>query len=329
MSVKIDPLRNDDYKVIVENEKTRLTLHPNRGGLISSILLKEKNYEYLLKGSSVLNTPDINAFPSGDPMHTSFRGGYFEVIPNAGYSNRYSNVAWALHSETPYIPWELQFDEENNENSILCIARLRRYPLILYRRISLEGYNISIKEKVQNLSSLSLKFSWLHHPTFAGDLLDESTELVLPNGKIISDNYLGLEETETIPGSSGDWPFLNSKDGNNVDLSRYPAPGTTNTNDLIYFPDIPEPRFKLYNHKKKFGIACEWDRSIFRSLWIWRCMGGGSYDPWYGRQYATSVEITSSWPVTGISQQVENNTALTINGNQSLDTFLNYSLLFH
>ena len=329
MSVQVDPLRNDDYKVFLDNEKTKITLHPNRGGLISSILLKEKNYEYLLNGSPVLYSPDITAFPSADPIHTAFRGGYFEVIPNAGYSNQYNNVLWSLHSETPYIPWEIQFDEEVNENSILCIARLKRYPMILYRRITLEGYRILIKEKLQNLSNLSLSLSRLHHPTFGGDLLDASTELSLPEGKIISDNYLGLQETETVPGGSGTWPFLKSRNGKNVDLSRYPARGSTNTNDLIYFPDIPEARFKLYNHSKKFGIECEWDKSVFRTIWIWRCMGGGSYDPWYGRQYATSVEITSSWPVTGISKQVENNTALRIKGNESIETFLNYKLLFH
>ena len=198
-SVQIDPPRIDDYRVVLENEKIRLILHPNRGGLISSILLKEKNYEYLLQGSGILNTPDILAFPAADPIHTSFRGGYFEVLPNAGYANNYSNVTWALHSETPYVPWEVQFDEQNNENSILCIARLRRYPMILYRRITLEGDRILMKEKVQNISNLSLRFSWLHHPTFGGDLLNESAELNLPKGKIISDNYLGLEETETAP----------------------------------------------------------------------------------------------------------------------------------
>ncbi len=329
MSIQIEPPRIDDYRVVLENEKLRLILHPNRGGLISSILLKQKNLEYLLQGSAVLNTPDITAFPSGDPIHTSFRGGYFEVLPNAGYANNYSNVTWALHSETPYIPWEVQFDEQNNENSILCVARLRRYPMILHRRITLEGNKILMKEQVQNVSKVPLKFSWLHHPTFGGDLLDESTELNLPEGKIISDNYLGLEETETVPGAIGTWPLIKSKKGKPADLSRYPARGTTNTNDLIYFPDMNETWFRLYNHDKKFGIECEWDKNVFPTVWIWRCLGGGSKDPWYGRQYATSVEITSSWPVTGISKQVENGTALSLGGNESISTFLNYKLLIH
>ena len=83
------------------------------------------------------------------------------------------------------------------------------------------------------------------------------------------------------------------------------------------------------NVKGAFLMSREWDKSIFPTVWIWRCLGGGSKDPWYGRQYATSVEITSSWPVTGISKQVENNTALSIGGNESISTFLNYKLLIH
>jgi hypothetical protein len=327
MAIKLDSYRVDDYKVYLENNEIKLTMHPNRGGLISSIITKEKGLEYLAPGQDILKTPDILAFPSSDAIHNAFRGGYFEVIPNAGYKNKYNNVEWVLHSETPYIPWEIQFDEDENPNSILFIARLIRYPLTLYRRISLSGRKIIIKERLVNNSETELKFSWLHHPTFGGDILDDSTELTLPTGKVISDEFLDIEDSEFFPGTTGNWPFLTSKRGSEIDISKYPPKGAQNTNDLIYYPDLLQPRFTLYNNNKDFGISAEWDKSVFSTIWIWRCMGGGFSGPWYGRMYATSIEITSSWPASGISKQVENKTALTIKEKGTIESFLNYTLI--
>jgi len=325
--IQVDKQRNDDYNVFLENDFIQLTIQPIRGGLISSIKLKEKNFELLYQGARDYKLTDPEAFPTSDPIHTAFRGGYFEVIPNAGYGNTFGGVYWSLHAETPYIPWEIEYDEERDPFSVLSIARLRRYPLILYRRISLDGLKIIIKERLVNLSNVSLYLSWLHHPIFGGDLLDENTELQLPEGEIQSDKYLGTEETELLPGAVGKWPYLPSRDGKLVNLSKYPRKGETNVNDLVYYPNIREPWFKLYNKKKRFGISARWDNKTFPTLWIWRPLGGGSKDPWYGMMYATSIEITSSWPATGLSSQVENNTALKISGKSTIETYVEYTII--
>jgi len=312
--------------VELSNDDVSITLLPEFGGWITSIRDIGGGNELLSKFKEPASIRSREAYPHNDPVHTDFPGGYFEVLPNAGYQNTFAGVSWALHAETPYIPWEIQYDEERDPLSVLSIVQLRRYPLKLYRRISLEGKKIMFREKVLNLSGQALKFSWLHHPTFGSDLLDENTFLEMPRGRIIADDRLNMKYAQALPGAEGVWPDIPGREGM-LNLSRYPPSGSINSNDLIYYPDISEARFRIFNERKRIGVEAEWDRSIFRSVWIWRPLGGGADDPWYGMFYGTAVELTTSWPVTGLSDQVKNGTAMQIEPHASLEAWINYSLI--
>ncbi|MEM4091251.1 MAG: DUF4432 family protein [Thermoplasmatales archaeon] len=168
-----------------------------------------------------------------------------------------------------------------------------------------------------------LNYSWLHHPTFGYPFIDESVEIEVPCEKIV------VPQSEDIPldsvleaGYEGKWPYAKRKDGTFEDLRKYPKKGTQNSVDLVYIPELKEPTYSIYNRNLKVGVRLKWDKEIFPSLWYWRPIGGGARDPWFGTIYATSLEIASSYPASGLDSQVENNTARKIKGNSEIETEL-------
>ncbi|WP_291765836.1 aldose 1-epimerase [Caldivirga sp. UBA161] len=305
--------------VKVSRNELEVSVIPELGGLIWSI--KYGGYELLYHHR---DPEPIEHFREGlmpeDFYNVVFFGGWFEVIPNAGYASRYAGASFGLHDEAPYLPWRVEYDEEVDEYSILMIVTLRKYPLKLYRRIRLINSNeVLIRERLINLSNQALKFSWLHHPNFGGDLLSERTVLELPEGTEVEvDKYLNSPSI-LEPGYRGLFPMVKSKGGEVVDLSRFPR--SINTEDLVYVPTVKGNWFRLINEDLGIRLEANWDSSIFRSMWMWRPLNSPNY-PWFGRIYATALEPTTSWPATGLAEQVKNGTAYEIQGNGELNTWI-------
>ena len=305
--------------VKVSRGELEVSVIPELGGLIWSIKFgglellyhhrDPEPIEHFREGLTPENFYDIVFF-----------GGWFEAIPNAGSASRYGGVSFGLHDEAPYLPWKVEYDEEVDEYSILMIVELRKYPLKLYRRIKLtNGNEVLIKERLINLSNQSLKFSWLHHPNFGGNLLSEHAVLELPKGTEVEvDKHLN---TSSIlePGYKGLFPMVKSKNGEMVDLSRFPR--DIATEDLIYVPSVKDNWFRLINEDLGIRLEVNWDSSVFRSMWIWRPLNSPNY-PWFGRIYAIAIEPATSWPATGLAEQVKNGTAYEIQGNGQINTWV-------
>ena len=257
-----------------------------------------------------------------------FVGGYYEILPNAGYLSTYKGARFGLHDETPYLPWKVEFDEERDPESLLLIVSLIKFPLKLYKRITLRDGVIDIDERLVNKSpTATLPFSWLHHPTFGVGIIDGNAELELPASTTIEvDSYLQSETVCLEPGYKGKWPLAMEKGGKPVDLSRFPERGTKNCDDLVYVPSIADGKFSIRNKQKGISLQASWDKDVFGSLWLWRAFGGGNAYPWFGNVYCTAVEITTSIPATGLADQVKLGTAKWIGPNEEIRTSLKFEV---
>jgi galactose mutarotase-like enzyme len=320
----------NEMKIItLYNEKISLSIIPELGGVITSLKYIPTNTELL---AQVREPKNISLFREGymvdDLLDIMFVGGYYEVLPNAGYLSTYNGVKFGLHDETPYLPWKAEYDEERDPNSILLIVQLLKYPLKLYKRISLKNNIIMIEEKLINQSpTAKLPFSWLHHPTFGEGIIDENAFLELPANTVLEvDSYLPSDTACLKPGYKGTWPIAIEKDGKYIDLSRFPPKGTKNCDDLIYIPSVVDGKFKIKNPRKGISIQATWDKNLFGSLWLWRPIGGGDSYPWYGNIYATAVEISTSIPATGLADQVRLKTAKWIGPKEEIKTSLMYEI---
>ncbi|ABW01393.1 aldose 1-epimerase [Caldivirga maquilingensis] len=322
---------NDEWSVNglrvikISRNELEVTVIPELGGLIWSIRYNGNELLHHHKDPEPIEYFREGLTPE-DFYNVVFFGGWFEVIPNAGYASKYAGVFFGLHDETPYLPWRVEYDEEVDEYSMLMIVTLRKYPLKLYRRIRLINSNeVLVKERLINLSGQNLKFSWLHHPNFGGDLLSECTTLELPEGTEVEvDKYLNGDSSILEPGYRGFFPMVKSKDGGMIDLSRFPR--GINTNDLVYVPNVNGNWFRLINEDLGITLEANWDSSVFRSMWLWRPLGGGLNYPWFSRIYAASIELATSWPATGLAGQVKAGTAYEIQGNGELNTWIRFKI---
>lgn len=307
------------------NDEISITIIPEYGSLISSIKYIPENFEFLYKHYKPLIKLEYvrEGFQVNDLLNLMFTGGYFEVLPNAGYLTEINGLNFGLHDETPYLPWILK---KIGEYKIELTCILLKYPLKVKKIIELQKNNILIKENVENLSDESLYFSWLHHPTFGSNILSADTQLEIDAEDLIVDDSLENIHNYLMKGYHGKWPFAKSKDEKYVDLSKYPEKNSMNNNDLIYITKLNKGYFYLKN--KKLGIKFYWDKKTFPYLWIWRPIGGGPGYPWYGTIYATSIEITSSFPATGLRDQIKLGNAKIINKKENLETELKIEITY-
>ena len=324
--IKYEKIGNID-SIEIANDTISLLILPQIGGLIYEI-------NHIPTGTQLLyhhyKKPELlgdlsSVYKMDDFLNSIFTGGYFEVLPNAGYKSIYHGVTFGLHDETPYLPWEYSI----SNNAVILSRTLLKYPLKISKAIAIEKNVITINEKLENLSSEKLYFSWLHHPTFGGNFLDQNTILELPNCQIEVDKYLDSGFSQMRCGYRGEWPFSSDKNGEKIDISAYPPKNKLNFNDLIYVPEVKKGYFKLSNVVRDISIEAYWDSNIFRSLWIWRPFGGGSGYPWYGTIYATAIEMTTSYPATGLQDQVKRGTAMKIGGDEIINTEIKYKINNH
>lgn len=315
--------------ITLSSEDVSVSVVPELGGVISSLKHLHSNTELLAQ----VRLPDnISVYRESkipdNLLDLLFVGGYYEVLPNAGYACNFGGAPLGLHDETPYLPWKCEFDEERDPDSILLIVNLAKFPLKLFKRITVKGSNVSINERLVNVSPTSkVPFSWLHHPTFGDQFIDQDSTLILPAGtRIETDSVLDSESTCLEPGYRGEWPTARGKNGALVDLSRFPAKGEKNCDDLAYVPEVKDGSFSIESPNKGLELEAFWDSKLFGSLWLWRPFGGGNAYPWYGRMYCTAVEITTSIPASGLEEQVRLGTAKWIEPHQEIATKLNYQL---
>ncbi len=323
-----DRWKYNNMKVIfLTSEELSVAVIPELGGCMMSLKHLPSNTEML---ASIREPRQIETYREGAPtdnlLDLTLIGGWYEVVPNAGYRSSYEGAEFGLHDETAYLSWKAEYDEDRDPDSILLMVRLNKFPLRLIRRMSLSGNRLVFDEKLINESHSKLPVGWLHHPMFGEEFIGEDTVLELPESEFEVDGYLPNSNNSLVPGLRGKWPFATDVKGRKTDLSRFPARGKMNSDDLVYVPKVSDGWFRLTNRRKKLAFSAKWDSTLFGSLWIWRPFGGGATYPWFGRIYGTAVEISTAWPATGLSEQVKLNNVRYIEPDEVISTKLEFTV---
>ncbi len=311
-------------RFILNNDIISLTIVPEIGDIIKSIKYLPENFEYLYNHYRPLKKYYEIAGGSynEDLLNSMFSGGYFDAVPNAGYKCSVNNTTFGLHDETPYIPWDVK---EHHEEYISTFTYLYKYPLKIEKDIELKHNKILIKESIENISGEKLPYSWLHHPTFGSNLLSGETIINISDSNIISDSSLGNLNARFKRGYEGKWPFVLDNNGSKVDISKFPDKGKYNTNDLLYLTEVKKPEFSIENNKRK--IIFRYDNNLFKCLWLWLPTGGGPGYPWFGTIYAMAIEMSTSFPASGLYGQINNKTANYIEPYDKISTLIEIEIL--
>lgn len=285
----------------LENQKIKVVVALGKGADIVELVHKKTDTDFLWHSFNPLkNVTQMQTLNSaeGNFMET-YAGGWNELFPTHGANTLFKGGEIGVHGEATIYPWDCKVLEDTPECvSVELSCRMTRSPFLLEKTLTLkeEDATLYMKQKATNLGISEQEFMWSHHPALGFPFLDGSVRLHLPGEpKIIyyhnNPAYNGPFEADT----TGKWPYLTTKDGEQMDMSRAYEPDSK-----FYMEygvtDLAEGACDVINHNKKLGIRMEWDKNVFRNIWIWAMFCGADDYPWHGRAYVLGVEPWSSMP---------------------------------
>jgi hypothetical protein len=205
--------------VVLENGSLRLTVVPELGGKIVSLIRSESGFEYLLQ-------PDN----SERAYRRRNYGDRFEDYEPSGFDECLPTIAECLYPDEPFFPrrlpdhgdiWCLPTGIEIVGEQIKLTNCIRSLPLHFKKTIQLRGHIVRLEYEVTNLSQSVVRFLWSAHPLLR---VEPGAEIILPRN--IREVEIGWSRDGRL-GKSGDrcsWPRAADCSGAMVELNRIGSP---------------------------------------------------------------------------------------------------------
>lgn len=208
----------------LENEKLKLTVVPELGAKIASLLYKPQNFEVLFQSQDEMySLPTYGAdFAQYD---TSGADEMFPTIDPCQYPYlEYLGAPIPDHGEVWSIPWQVIVEKAG----LTTTATGTALPYALRRRISLQGSRVHMEYRVSNTGEKPLYGLWAFHGLLA---CDEFSKIVLPNVQQV----ITVHQSSILgpPGTAHPFPITVSQDGYAYDLQKV-APRVTGKTEKIY-----------------------------------------------------------------------------------------------
>lgn len=249
--------------VDLENDLLRVTVLPELGGKIWSILYKPQQREMLWHHPSLTPQP---AAP-GAPYDDLFCGGWDELFPSDA-PVEIDGFSLPDHGEWWSIPWTWQVAETRETLTLTLEASGFATPHRAKRTLILHQGSaaLDLRTTVQNLGDRPLPYLWRHHPSFP---LRPGARLELPLAEILID----AEFTPQFTGQTFTWPHARLSTGDGVDLSLLPAADAGQT-WMLYATALPAGWCAVTYPDEGISIRFAFDAAIVDTLTIFATFGG-------------------------------------------------------
>ncbi|MCI0439910.1 MAG: DUF4432 family protein, partial [Chloroflexi bacterium] len=241
--------------------------------------------------------------------------------PGGGFPSRYGGADLGLHAEVNTLPWDSAIVEDSPEAaSIRCWVRTYRTPFFFEKTLTLRGGSpvLEIEQSLLNEGTEPVHCVWGEHIALGAPFLGEDCVIDVPGGRVINHHAEFHANNRLKAGFEGPWPFVEGKRGERIDLSRVP-PRTVKAYDQSYITDMPEGWYAITNQRMGLGFGVLFPKEVFKFLWYWQSLGGGSGYPWYGRTYNVGLEPFTSYTNEGLQNAIENGTALLVQPGQRVE----------
>ncbi len=328
-----DLVINGYRAVVLENQKLRITILADKGTDIYEFLYKPMDIDFMWRSPMGLRN-QRNFVPSSGSKngfwYDYYEGGWQDILPSAGPTCTYKGAEFGFHGESSIMPWNFKVIEDTPDRvSVLFWVRMYRSPFYVEKLISLEDGKavLTINEKVINEAKESIHLVWGHHPTLGRNFLNEHCVIDTDAQRINSMPDFEFETQRMPKGKSYPWPVGKDKSGKKIDFSKIPSP-YNKTADMLYMDQLKNGWFTVTDLKKEIGFGIVWPVKVFPYLWMWQVCGGLSGYPWYGRTYNMALEIFTSLPGFGVSDAVENGSAVLLLPGEELSAELK-TVVFH
>ena len=285
--------------VSLENETLRAVICLDKGGDILELLHKPSDTEMLHQAPAGVSRPgDAHSSPlAAGAFRDEFAGGWYVMLPNGPVPCQHRGAEYGQHGEATFLGWDVAIDMDRADRiSILMHTRLRRTPLAIERRVTLEQGRgtLMIEEQITSEAAHQIEILWGHHPTFGAPLIEAGTRIDLP--------------------FSTDLPAA---------LGIIPEDGVT-LHDFTRFDAVAEGWFALSNDRRGAGVALRWDEQLFPTLGLWRMLGGEGNYPWYGARRMVALEPACDLP--SLAEAAARGTAIVLAPGQTIATRIEATL---
>jgi len=306
---RVAPHRNRDCRlrdftwrgrrcVSLENQNLRVVICVDKGCDILEFTHKPTDTECLHQAPAGQTRP-ADAFSSPLPegaFRDHFPGGWYVMLPNGPEPCSHRGARYGFHGEATLLAWDATIlDDHPDRISLACHVRLRRTPLLIERRFTLErdSQTLALDEQITNESPAPLEVLWGHHPTFGDPLVEDGARIFLPRDARLSTGDQVPADAALAASGAGTWPWLPDRHGAPSDLSVTPS-GVSH--DFVRADSLSAGWCALFNPRREVGFALRWDETLFPMMGLWRLLGGGPDYPWYGARRMIALEPACDLP---------------------------------
>jgi len=317
-------LSGDYCAVTIENELLSVTLLPDKGADIYSLIYKPRDLDVLWKSPAGLRPKGAGIETSSGNSHVSwldhYEGGWQGIFPNGGSACSYKGAPLSFHGEASVSAWDYRIVSKSaSKITVEFTVNLARSPFKLVRLVTVESRlaRVVMEEKITNTAEEEMHYMWGHHPALGAPFIDAGCRLHVP-ARGVETHDVEIATSRILPGVSGSWPMLNGRDEQTIDLSVMPS-RDQRISELHYISELQDGWYGITNSKYNLGFGLVWPKEVFQYLWYWLELKGSFGHPWYGRSYVMALEPFTSVPGNGLERAIEKGTAPVLGPQESIE----------
>jgi galactose mutarotase-like enzyme len=252
--------------ITLENEELSLSLVPDLGGKMLSLVRKETGSEFLQQ-----SPVDLKNYPRpqyGDSFLPPYAAGFDECFPNVSPSHYHyndRNIDLPDHGEL----WTTAWDYDYTEDEILLWTHGKQLSYRFAKHIKLQGASLEITYEIENLEKMPFDYIWSAHPLLN---ISSGDELLLPDEiSTLLINWSSREEVGGL-GDSVSWPKIL---GNNTNIDfNYVQDKSLGMAIKLFSNRLKNGRAGVYKKDTDESLIFTFDVNQVPYLGIWLCYGG-------------------------------------------------------
>lgn len=201
----------------------------------------------------------------GSSYSDCYEGGWQDVLPARARWDGGAITDGEGVGEAAIVPWEVTRAISTPAAAhVICRTRLPRCGLEVVKRFGLRRGRAALRVEttVRNASGRPVSLSWTQHPALGGDLLDESSRVLLPGGQ------RRVRRRQRAPRA----------DGNGVGCTDAASAcwvgaetllPTTSEDEFMTFAHIECGEAALLSSARGVGVRLRWDPIAYPHAWLW------------------------------------------------------------
>lgn len=254
-------------QVVLENDALRLTVLPELGGRLWSIIDLARGEEILWHHPTL--QPQAVAPDAG--YDDAFAGGWDELFPS-DRAAEIDGIAYPDHGEWWSQPWEWRVSESVDA---LCLTLLgsgfaTRHDAVRTITLPQAGAGFTWQTRITNTGDAAIPYIWRHHPALP---VRPGSRLELPHGRVEA----VADDAEALSATPFTWPYAALANGAHRDLSTLPAPDSGEVWTL-YATGLPEGYARVTwpgaDPGVTHGIAFTFDPASITAVTTFATFGG-------------------------------------------------------